>query len=451
MMKNICTLVTIIHLMLNVHAKSNVGLGKRPLDGFMLKSEVPDTGEDWRSLSENIEFQISADFDYSDKKMQKTLTMLLEGDEEAMKATRKLESYSDPYLTAELFADNAFYTAYAQAWRYLGYYVDCDPQEDKDRRRMENNGGGCLRYLLWAAYVDPNYQGNGLGEYQFYDRYDDEWVSYCDDEDVCRKMDCHLESTDFRLIGFFKHADYNDWIEQLFKHEGVCVWTEDEYDFMSDMEDLFGEGCEVTEYQGEDGNYLYYDLRPMPYGDVGIGLYTDYRCSQLYEGDLDPYELFDGGNSNSGSGDNLALNETVAAYNDAFSIFKVCQPCVAYDLDNDFECDDEAGYTNVNQCMKFTTKCERDPATIADISLAGLQRTTVHQKHFISEHVATSITNEYINVNDRDTATHLVFFGASLCLFGAGVFAVLKAKKARSTRTAYDEPLVYLGDRKSVV
>jgi hypothetical protein len=44
----------------------------------------------------------------------------------------------------------------------------------------------------------------------------------------CAKMDCHLSDTHWSLLGFFKHKDYDDWMEQLFKHEGICVWTDEE-------------------------------------------------------------------------------------------------------------------------------------------------------------------------------------------------------------------------------
>ena len=73
-------------------------------------------------------------------------------------------------------------------------------------------------------------------------------------------------------------------------------------------------------------------------------------------------------------------DEAIATWNEKMSSFKVCQPCKAYNLmaeeqDNDhhnkgrwleedgdgeeqdfFNCYDDAGYTNVNQCYKFETK-----------------------------------------------------------------------------------------------
>jgi hypothetical protein len=59
--------------------------------------------------------------------------------------SRRLESAFN-----EVFIDgsNNYYNAYAQAWRLLGLYIDCNAlQEDQDHYRSD----GCQRYLLWAA------------------------------------------------------------------------------------------------------------------------------------------------------------------------------------------------------------------------------------------------------------------------------------------------------------
>ena len=299
-------------------------------------------------------------------------------------------------------------------------------------------------------YVDPNYGGNGLYEYEFYDRFNDEWVSYCaDDYYNCRKMDCHLEDTEFKLMGFFKHADYQDWMEQLFKHEGVCVWTEDEYDFMNRMDDFVPEGCQLTEYADDDGAYLYYALRPMPDGDIDIGLYKDYLCSQLYEGEVDVYDLLDDGEyGGSGSGDKYTLNETVAYFNSAFSIFKICQPCIAYDLENDFECDDEAGYTNVNQCMKFSSKCERGTASMNDILLASEQKTTVNLKlmgRYLNNPYESKVTyrDETIQLSEGKNMLGISMVVTSFLIFSWGFCAVRRKKKEIAAKTDFDEPLMY--------
>ena len=133
------------------------------------------------------------------------------------------------------------YDEYQQAWRLLGFMVDCsvldgDEWEDDGRRNRKLNSGnnedvtedGCARYVLWAAYVDLNYEGGGIGEYQYWNRTSHKWdKSACQNTEEgdsrCAKMDCHKEDTGFAMLGFFKHRSYDDWMEQLFKHEGMCV------------------------------------------------------------------------------------------------------------------------------------------------------------------------------------------------------------------------------------
>ena len=58
------------------------------------------------------------------------------------------------------------YEPYSLAWRYLGMYVDCDPnedsrndqddhdQDDHEQRKLESGSGDgddCSRKILWAA------------------------------------------------------------------------------------------------------------------------------------------------------------------------------------------------------------------------------------------------------------------------------------------------------------
>lgn len=80
-------------------------------------------------------------------------------------------------------------------------------------------------------YVDLDYSGGGIGEYQFYDRQNHRWdATSCKSEKNgrCARMDCHLKDTHFKLLGFFKEPNYHEWMEQLFKHQGVCLWTNEE-------------------------------------------------------------------------------------------------------------------------------------------------------------------------------------------------------------------------------
>jgi hypothetical protein len=59
-------------------------------------------------------------------------------------ADRRLESTYD-----QSFVDGStnYYDPYAQAWRLLGLYIDCNALQGDDH----DSGDGCQRYLLWAA------------------------------------------------------------------------------------------------------------------------------------------------------------------------------------------------------------------------------------------------------------------------------------------------------------
>jgi hypothetical protein len=147
------------------------------------------------------------------------------------------------------------YDAYSLAWRYLGLYIDCEISNTTNfyqyynynngysRKLPENNKDGeCQRKLLWAAYVDPKYKGNAIEEYQFYDikngTYDDSACLASGTSHRCVRMDCHESHTHFQLVGVFKETDgMYDWTEQLFKHEGYCIWMGDED---GDGENIFG-------------------------------------------------------------------------------------------------------------------------------------------------------------------------------------------------------------------
>lgn len=350
------------------------------------KSEIPNTGGEWMSINPETEFQINTDAfntgnPEEDEKRRNTLQRLLEGNDDDIPTAN--DAYSNPYKDQAAFVEGSgtYYSGYAQAWRYVGYYVDCEygygNNNNKDRKLNDNdNDSGCSRYLLWGAYVNPNYGGNGLYEYQFYNRWDDEWTSYCKNNNYCTKLDCHQQDTSFQLLGFFKHADYDDWFEQLFKHEGYCIWTEDESDFMYGNENFVPVGCNQLGARDEDYNYLHYALMPLSNGDVTLGLYTDSRCLQVYGGEMDVWDTLGAYYEGSGSGDGNNLQESFETWNSAFDIYKQCQPCVAYNLDNGFECEDLAGYQNVNQCMKFATKCEMETATLSTVSKALKQGAT---------------------------------------------------------------------------
>jgi len=354
-----------------------------------------------------------------------------------MELTQRLLSSSnakDRYQTqAYVPAQDEEFDEYQTAWRYLGLMIDCDVSTDDDDWNSGSydggTGEGCSRYLLWAAYVDLDYEGGGIGEYQYWDRTYQKWDTrsclYADgggnsgdnnDDNNnngygrCAKMDCHLENTHWSLLGLFKHRSPDDWMEQLFKHSGYCLWTRQEYNFMNNARDTWPKGCSVSYYYDD----IYYDLQPQTGGSFTIGLYSDTRCVEPYTGELTAEQVVGNvlseaeqsqhSNENGGYYEEVTydtLQESIAAWEKSFDVYKICNPCVAHDLNNvgynndddsmkgssymggnayyynnngndynDFDCYDDADYTNVNQCMKFMAKTTINAATYRDLSLA---------------------------------------------------------------------------------
>jgi hypothetical protein len=206
------------------------------------------------------------------------------------------------------------YDSYALAWRYLGMYMDCDVddynvgsyygyQDDKqqsdddgwdddlgdqlvgwNRRRLnshDNDSGDddCTRKVLWAAYVDPRYKGGSIGEYQYYNFSSGDYSREFCKTRRCVRMDCHEPNTHFQLVGVYKEADgLVDWAEQLFKHQGSCLWSEDDYEFMEGYRERFPTYCRKLYYSGANGETLYMDLRPQGEGNISIGIFEDELC-----------------------------------------------------------------------------------------------------------------------------------------------------------------------------
>jgi hypothetical protein len=144
--------------------------------------------------------------------------------------------------------------------------------------------------------VDKSYNGGEIAEYQYYDHTSRMWddtacqAATNTNSTRCVKMDCHMPDTHFSLLGFFKEPKYFDWMEQLFKYQGDCVWTDEEYQFMQSDRDAWPRGCTATMYK-ENDQLLYYDLKPEEYGGMSIGLYTDSNCIEEYKGSLTAEEV----------------------------------------------------------------------------------------------------------------------------------------------------------------
>lgn len=140
--------------------------------------------------------------------------------------SRQLRKHTVDLTTmyAQSWADgvNQEWDDYQQAWRFLGFFIDCDDDShwhyDDDTYVQQYSGSGdeeytasgCPRYVLWAAYIDPEYEGGGIGEYQFWNRDKQKWdATSCnynaEENGRCAKMDCHTADTHWQLLGLYKH------------------------------------------------------------------------------------------------------------------------------------------------------------------------------------------------------------------------------------------------------
>jgi hypothetical protein len=221
------------------------------------------------------------------------------------KAQRRLKQQS--YGGLEGAVTDIGLDSYATAWRYLGTYIDCSAGSsssswskwwgESSSSSSSSSSSGCTRKLLWAAYKNPNYSGNQIGEYNFY--VDGAWDNSTCVSDSCTKMDCHDPwSTSWELIGVYKESvDFgNDmFFEQLFKHQGYCLWDgdkesfdddggngggsqdhhnskdyshwgESDYQFMQAMRNELPSGCTQLRFTIGAHKYFYIDIKPLSQG-----------------------------------------------------------------------------------------------------------------------------------------------------------------------------------------
>jgi hypothetical protein len=86
------------------------------------------------------------------------------------------------------------------------------------------------------------------------------------------------------------------------------------------------------------------DIKPEENAYIDLALYTDSICSKLYTGDTSKFDVY--GLAGTSYYDVISFNKLLNGY-------KICQPCVAYNLTDDgYSCSDDAGYTNCNQVRR---------------------------------------------------------------------------------------------------
>lgn len=136
---------------------------KNKIQGLLNKNDIPDSGRDWISFANGVEFQPGADTDVRLENLRRHLGY------SSTTTTNNGQAMQQPYVDGS----ETYYDEYAQAWRALGWYIDCSSCGGDDHNNNNDNanglgscvgageggGGGnnndntagCQRYLLWAA------------------------------------------------------------------------------------------------------------------------------------------------------------------------------------------------------------------------------------------------------------------------------------------------------------
>ena len=99
-----------------------------------LLKDLPDAGGEWVSLPDG-----SSSFQPASS-----------NDRALRAAQQRFLGQSVPYVDGS----ETYYDDYAQAWRMLGFYIDCSKNQNWNGEQDGGDGAnnyGCRRYLLWAA------------------------------------------------------------------------------------------------------------------------------------------------------------------------------------------------------------------------------------------------------------------------------------------------------------
>jgi len=262
------------------------------------------------------------------------------------------------------------YDMWQQAYRMLGGFIDCDNSKSEGSGDGGGEGGGedgeaCSRWMMWASYVDPNYQGYGYDEY-----FGDEPLGV---------LDCHKPDTDWVLLGVYRQEFYQ-FIEQISKH----LWAIDDYEYVVALAGLAYMTDEDCYYVGNDssGNNIYAGVAPQPYGGYQMGLYTDTACLTPDESSGMTFDDFglqndiDLGSKDATDDDgyNWAYDwwydtqeYTLTQLNEVYEQYMYCTSCIDYPTYQDGYVIGDDGMDDddlINQCWKFYSHdsftCEAD-------------------------------------------------------------------------------------------
>jgi len=346
------------------------------------------------------------------------------------------------------------YDMWSQAYRMLGGFIDCDnakAEDDGGDSQEDDEGGRCSRWMMWAAYVDPNYQGNGYDEY-----YGDEPVG---------TLDCHRPDTKWKLMGVYRQEFYQ-FIEQISKH----LWAIDEYEYVVALAGL----AYMTDYDcfyvgdSEQGEAIYAGVAPKEYGKFEMALYTDDYCLFPNEDLGITYDDFgltndvtvDGGSGDNDGGDDESWAEnwwqdteeyTLSQLNDVYDTFRYCTSCIDYPTYQDGYVIGDDGMSDddlINQCWKFYSHdsftCESDciakghaQGTILSIDVGGKFYGSVIEEFWDEANLQMGENSQQVETQlSRLLANVFVTFSFVVFVATFLAFAVARRSRYRESRSS---------------
>jgi len=350
------------------------------------------------------------------------------------------------------------YDMWQQAYRMLGGFIDCDHQTSEGSGDGSGDGddAACSRWMMWASYVDPNYQGYGYDEY-----FGDEPVGV---------LDCHKPDTDWVLLGIYRQEFYQ-FIEQISKH----LWAIDEYEYVVALAGLAYMTDDDCYYVGNDssGNVLYAGVAPQPLGGYQMGLYTDAQCLTLDNSSGMTFDDFGMQNdiylgSKDASDDDSfdwaydwwydTQESTLTQLNQVYEQYMYCTSCIDYPTYQDGYVIGDDGMDDddlINQCWKFYSHdsftCEADcvalghsQGTILSVTVGNKMYGEPLEAFYSSVEVESASGGTMAKESKVTRMMANVFVGVSFIVFVATflAFAVARRSRYRESRSSKSRRLL---------
>lgn len=295
-----------------------------------------------------------------------------------------------------------YYDPWAQGYRMLGGYIDCDHSQENNRGGSHDNRNGgdqnentCSRWMMWAAYVNPNYNGGGRDEYFQYENGNGNRDYYEEEnQSGVSTLDCHSPNTEWQLIGVYRQEFYQ-FIEQISKH----LWAIDDYEYvvaLAGLAYMTDADCMGLGYD-KQGNFLYAGVMPYSGGNFQMQLYQDSSClipdtssGMTYDdfgmtNNLDLGDKYDGSLTDDEVSTlynywSAAQEYTLELLNEVYNEYKYCTLCMDYPTYQDGYFIGDSGTDDddlINQCWKFHSHdsytCETDCISLGNAQGSILQ------------------------------------------------------------------------------